>query len=142
MSIPGSRTSRALQPLLHDLMSSVAAPALLLSEPDGQVRSRGVSGWFVDDVRLLDQVVLSLDDTDLELVRSSTVGADRQEFGYVARGLGDNLPDPSVFVDRRRVLTAHEMVEAIVVSSDATETVDLRVHLDLASDLAAMGQVR
>jgi glycogen debranching enzyme len=142
MSIPGSRTSRALQPLLHDLMSSVAAPALLLSEPDGQVRSRGVSGWFVDDVRLLDQVVLSLDDTDLELVRSSTVGADRQEFGYVARGLGDNLPDPSVFVDRRRVLTAHEMVEAIVVSSEATEPVDLRVHLDLASDLAAMGQVR
>lgn len=142
MSIPASRTSRTLQPLLHDLMSSVAAPALLLAEPDGQVRRRGASGWFVDDVRLLDQVVLSLDDTDLELVRSSTVGADRQEFGYVARGLGDDRPDPSVFVGRRRVLTTQDMVEAIVVSSTATEPVDLRVHLDLASDLAAMGQVK
>ena len=43
-----------LVPALNDLAVSVAAPALLLADPDGQVRAGGVSGWFVDDVRLLD----------------------------------------------------------------------------------------
>lgn len=142
MSRPGGRTSRPLQPFLHDLMSSVSAPALVLAEPDGQVRRRGVSGWFVDDMRLLDELLLSLDDTDLELVRSAALGADRQEFVYVARGLGNQRPDPSVFVDRHRVLATERLVERIVVSSTATEPVDVVVHLDLVSDLALMSEVK
>ncbi len=142
MSSPARRSLRLLQPAVHELMSSVSAPALLLSGPDGQVRRRGVSGWFVDDIRLLDEVLLSIDDTELELVRSATVGADRQEFVYVARGLGSPGPDPSVFVDRHRVLTAERMVETMVVSSAAVGSLDLRIHLDLTSDMATMIQVR
>ncbi|MBA3990107.1 MAG: amylo-alpha-1,6-glucosidase [Propionibacteriales bacterium] len=142
MSRPGGRTSRLLQPFLHDLMSCVSAPALVLAEPDGQVRRRGVSGWFVDDMRLLDELLLSLDDTDLELVRSAGLGADRQEFVYVARGLGNQRPDPSVFVDRHRVLATERLVERITVSSNATEPVDVVVHLDLVSDLALMSEVK
>ncbi len=142
MSRPSGRTGRSLQPFLHDLVSSVSAPALLLSERDGQVRRGGVSGWFVDDLRLLDEVLLSLDDADLELVRSATVGADRQEFVYVARGLGNQRPDPSVFVDRHRALGAERMIETIVVSSTATVPVDVTVQLELVSDLASMSVVK
>ena len=104
-----------LVPALNDLAVSVAAPALLLADPDGQVRAGGVSGWFVDDVRLLDAVVLSVDGSDLERVRSAVLGADRQEFTYVARRLGGWLHDPTVTVDRRRTLVADRLVEEVEV---------------------------
>lgn len=142
MSIPAVRPRRQLQPLLHDLASCVAAPALLLAEADGQVRRHGVSGWFVDDVRLLDELLLSLDGTELEVVRSATIGADRQEVDYLARGLGDELRDPTVFVSRQRILAADHLVESIVVRSTATAPVDVRLRLDLVSDLAPMSSVK
>ena len=89
----------------------MAAPGLLLAAADGQVRPGGVSGWYVGDVRLLDTLELAVDGSGLDLVRSATVGADRQEFSYVARSLGDRLPDPTVRVDRTRELTADGLTE-------------------------------
>jgi hypothetical protein len=131
-----------LVPALNDLAVSVAAPALLLADPDGQVRSGGVSGWFVDDVRLLDALVLSVDGSDLELVRSAVLGADRQEFTYVARRLGGWLHDPTVTVDRRRTLAADRLVEEVRVSCRGQQPVELALHVDLRADLVAMSVVR
>jgi len=46
-----------LVPVLNNLLISVAAPAIVLSEPDGQIPfhdgPRGVCGWYVDDHRML-----------------------------------------------------------------------------------------
>ena len=67
-----------LVPVLNHLAVSVAAPAILLSDPDGQVRRGGVRGWFVDDVRLLDELTVSVDGSGLDLVRAEVRGADRQ----------------------------------------------------------------
>ena len=131
-----------LTPLLNDLAVSVAAPAILLSDPDGQVRRGGVRGWFVDDVRLLDELTVSVDGSDLELVRSAVVGADRQEFTHVARRLGGWIHDPTVTVDRRRTLTPAGLVEEIEVSSRGQEPVELALHVDLVADLAPMAAVR
>ena len=135
-------TSPPLQPLLHDLASCVAAPGLLLSAPDGQVRPGGVSGWYVGDVRLLDTLELSVDGSGLDLVRSATVGASRQEFSYVARSLGDRLPDPTVRIDRVRELVETGFSEVLVVESSAQQPVDLVVRLRLGSDLAPMPVVK
>jgi glycogen debranching enzyme len=135
-------TSPPLQPLLHDLASCVAAPGLLLSSRDGQVRPGGVSGWYVGDVRLLDRLELSVERSGLDLVGSATVGADRQHFSYVARALGDRLPDPTVRLDRTRDLQAGGFTERIEVESVAQEPVDLVVHLAAGTDLAAMATVK
>ena len=78
-------TTPLLQPLLHDLASSVAAPGVLLASTDGQVRPGGVSGWYVGDQRLLDSVELIVDGSSLDVVRTITSGADRHEVSYVAR---------------------------------------------------------
>lgn len=120
----------------------MAAPGLLLSADDGQIRRGGVSGWYVDDVRLLDRVEVSLVGSDLELVRSSTTGAGSQQFGYVARRLGDAIGDPTVLVDRVRTLEPKRLIERFAVSSSAQEAVDIVLHLDLGGDLAPMAQVR
>ncbi len=131
-----------LVPVLNDLAVSVAAPAILLSDPDGQVRRGGVRGWIVDDVRLLDELTVSVDGSALELVRAEVRGADRQEFTYVARELGGWLHDPQVTLDRRRTLTASRLVEEIEVASRAQEPFELALHVDLVADLADVAVVR
>ena len=131
-----------LVPVLNHLAVSVAAPAILLSDPDGQVRRGGVRGWFVDDVRLLDELTVSVDGSGLDLVRAEVRGADRQEFTYTAREIGGWLHDPQVTLDRRRTLTAAGLVEEIEVASRAQEPFDLSLHVDLVADLAPMADVR
>ncbi|MEO5711086.1 MAG: glycogen debranching N-terminal domain-containing protein [Nocardioidaceae bacterium] len=130
-----------LTPLLNDLAVSVAAPAILLSAPDGQVGG-GVEGWFVDDVRLLAELAVSVRASDLELVGSDLSGADRQSYTYVARRLGGWLHDPQVTLDRHRTLTPAGLVEEIEVASRAQEDVPLTLYVDLATDLAPMAEVR
>ena len=99
-------------------------------------------GWFVDDVRLLDQLTVSVTGSELDLVRSDVSGAGRQEFTHVVRGLGGWLYDPTVTVDRRRILRPAGLVERIEVSSRAQAPFDLALHVDLAADLAPMADVR
>ncbi len=131
-----------LTPVLNDLAVSVAAPGILLSAPDGQIGGTGVQGWFVDDVRLLGELAVSVAGSDLELVGSDLSGADRQAFTYAARGLGGWRHDPQVTLDRRRTLTPAGLVETLEVASRAQEPVELTLHVDLATDLAPMTVVR
>jgi len=131
-----------LQPLLHDLASSVAAPGVLLTDADGQVRPGGVSGWYVGDVRLVGRWELSVDGSELDLVRASTRGAVRHEFSSVARSLGERSHDPTVRLDRTRTLSPDGLVEEVVVESVAQDPVDVVVHLDLGTDLGPMARVK
>ena len=94
------------------------------------------------DVRLLDRLELAADGTPLELVSAETRGADRQDFSYVLRGLGDRIPDPTVTLDRHRRLRPEGMTERLVLSSAAQEPVEVLLHLCVGSDLAPMAQVK
>ncbi len=135
-------TSPPLQPLLHDLASSVAAPGVLLASTDGQVRPGGLSGWYVGDQRLLDSVELLVDGSSLDVVRTITSGADRHEVSYVARSLGDRIADPTVRLDRVRVLAADAFEETVVVESVAQHPVDMVVRIRLGTDGVSMAVVR
>lgn len=143
-SEPGhpSNGHRRLQPALHRLVSCVAAPALVMSAPDGQLDGDGAVGWYVDDVRLLRRLELGLEETELEVVSTSFEGSHIARFRYVARGLGDDQTDPTILVDRVRTLTPTVLRERVVVSSYATMEVKLVLSLHLASDLAALSEIR
>jgi glycogen debranching enzyme-like protein/mannosylglycerate hydrolase MGH1-like protein len=114
----------------------------VLCDPDGQVRRGGVRGWFVDDVRLVDQLTIAVEGSGLEPVRSFSRGADRQEYTYVARELGGWLHDPTVSVERRRSLGPAGLAELIEVHSRAPEPVELVLYVDVVVDLAPMAAVR
>lgn len=139
---------RPLQPLLHDLATAVAAPGLVLSESDGQVRTRpgastaSVVGWYVGDVRLLRRLELSVDGSELELVRADPTGTSHHEFVHVARGLGDPQPDPTVVLERVRDLDAGTLTEHVRVRSSAQHAVRVVLHLDVEADLAPMPHVK
>ncbi|WP_165355023.1 glycogen debranching N-terminal domain-containing protein [Nocardioides oleivorans] len=133
----------ALQPLLHDLASCVAAPGVLLTSLDGQLRAGGVSGWYVADTRLLDRWELSVAGSDLDVVRADHRGAARHSFSYVARSIGDlSTADPTVRIDRTRRLDADGLREELTVESAGAEPVDVVLRIDLASDLAAMPEIK
>lgn len=140
---PTPAAPRSLQPLLHDLVSSVRAPALMLSAPDGRLApGAAVAGWYVGDRRLLSRLDVALTGSALEPIVTTEPAPGEQVFTSVARGLGDPIPDPTVVVERRRRLTAEGLEEQVVVSSASQEPVDVELVLTAGTDLATMAEVK
>ena len=134
--------SRRLQPLLHDLVPTVAAPTCVLSGPDGQIRATGVQGVFHADLRALSAAVLRLDDREPEPVMHVPTGPGTARFAGLARWLGDPGPDPTVRVDRIRRTESDGVAEEIAISSTAAAPVRTRVTLDLTCDAAPIDVVK
>ncbi|ROR90180.1 glycogen debranching enzyme [Nocardioides aurantiacus] len=123
----------------------MAAPGLVLAEPDGCLRARpggGVAGWYVADVRLLRRLELGVDGSDLELVRADATGTRHHEFVHVARGLGDQQPDPTVVLRHVRDLAPDTLTERVHVRSTARAPVRVVLHLDVEADLAPVHAVK
>ncbi|NYE37335.1 glycogen debranching enzyme [Nocardioides cavernae] len=132
-----------LQPLLHDLASCVAAPGVLLTGLDGQLRRGGVSGWYVSDTRLLDRWEVSVVGSALDVVRAERRGTARHAYSCVARSVGDlSTPDPTVRIDRVRRLEEDHLVEELTVESTGGEPVEVHLCVDLGTDLSPMATIK
>ena len=133
---------RKLQPLLHDLVTTTAAPTTALSEAGGQISEAGVQGVFHADARVLAQARLLVDGREPEPIGHTAAGPGATRFVSVVRWLGTPIPDPSVRIDRVRRVTPGGMAEEITVTSTADLPVRATVALDLACDLAPMDVVK
>ncbi|MFG1705034.1 glycogen debranching N-terminal domain-containing protein [Nonomuraea sp. M3C6] len=131
-----------LQPLLHDLVSTVMAPASALSGADGQIRPSGVQGLFRADRRVLSQARLLIDGFEPEAVGHAPAGPGRTRFVSLARRLGDPGPDPTVRLDRVREVSPHGMSERVEIVSTASVPVTATVTVELACDFAATDAVK
>ncbi|MCK2219065.1 amylo-alpha-1,6-glucosidase [Actinomadura sp. ATCC 31491] len=130
------------QPLLHDLVSTVLAPASALSGADGQIRQTGVQGLFRADRRVLSLARLLVDGREPEAVQYVPAGAGRTRFVSLARWLGDPGADPTVRVTRVRELTPDGMRERLELASTAAGPVTATVTVELACDFAAIEDVK
>ncbi|SDQ91903.1 glycogen debranching N-terminal domain-containing protein [Thermostaphylospora chromogena] len=130
------------QPLLHDLVSTIAAPTSALSGGDGQIRHTGAQGLFHADRRALSLVRLLVDGKEPEPVSAAVDGAARTRFVSLPRWLGDDGPDPTVRVDRTRTVTPGGMSETIEISSVAARPVTAEVSVELGCDLAPIERVK
>ena len=144
------------QPLLHDLVPTVAAPTVALSGADGQIRPAGVQGVFHSDARVLSAAVLRLDDREPEPLGHTPEGpgfaapsggagagnstADR--FVSLPRWLGDQGIDPTVRIDRVRRVAPGRVEEWIELSSTASVPVSTLLTVELAVDLAPIEVVK
>ncbi|MFF5293331.1 glycogen debranching N-terminal domain-containing protein [Paractinoplanes globisporus] len=133
---------RSLQPLLHDLVPTIAAPTTALSGADGQIRPAGVQGVFHADRRVLSAAVLRLDDREAEPIGWAPAGPGATRFVSVARWLGDEIADPTVRVVRTRRVRPGAVEEEIEVASTATVPVTTTVTVETASDFAPIEAVR
>jgi glycogen debranching enzyme len=130
------------QPLLHDLVTCVTSPTAVLSAPDGQLRPTGAQGAFVADVRVVSRAELTVGGAEPEPVTAASPGADTAEFIGVVRALGDDIPDPTVWVRRTRVTQPTGYAETIRLANVTTASVRTTVELSLAADLAQVEAVK
>ncbi|WP_034213205.1 glycogen debranching N-terminal domain-containing protein [Actinoplanes subtropicus] len=131
-----------LQPLLHDLVATIAAPTTVLAGPDGQIRAAGVQGAYHGDARVLSAAVLRLDGRETEPIGHASAGAGTTHFVSLARWLGDPGPDPTLRVERTRTVTPGRIDERITLTSTASAQVSTTVTVELAADLAPIEVVK
>ena len=130
------------QPALHDLVTCLASPTTVLSARDGQLRGCGAHGAYVADVRVLSRAELTIEGAEPEPVASAAAGPDGAEFLAVLRSLGDDIPDPTVWVRRRRTARPTGCDETITLVNVTDTEVRAAVELALAGDLAEIETVK
>lgn len=135
-------SSVPLQPLLHDLVSAVSAPACALSGGDGQIRAAGVQGLFCGDRRVLSEAVLLVDGREPEPIAADPDGPGVARFMAVLRWPNFPTADPTVRLERVRRVTPSGMTEEIRIASSATRTIPMTVSIGIRCDLAYIQDVK
>jgi glycogen debranching enzyme len=130
------------QPYLHDLVSCVRAPTLVLSAADGQIRPGGAAGLYYSDRRLLDELLVLVSGLEPTPVASGMRGAHEAWFVAVARSLGDPIADPTVTVERRREVRRNGLREVVSLHNPSTALVSTTIELRFGGDLATMSVVK
>jgi glycogen debranching enzyme len=129
------------QPWLHELCICVDGNATALSGASGDIRPSTAEGFYVDDVRVLSSLQVSVSGEAPSPVSHGASGS-RAEFFLSARNLGDVGPDPTVEVRRRRELDGPRLDETVTVRSRASVPVTCRVAIAVAADGAPIGSVK
>ncbi|WP_276206705.1 glycogen debranching N-terminal domain-containing protein, partial [Streptomyces griseoruber] len=130
---------RALQPLLHDVVICVAAPAFAASPRDGQLRGLQAEGFYGHDRRLLHTACLLIDRREPEPIGVQPLGPDQVRFTSVHRYPADRTDDPTVIIERVRTAGRGE---SILLRNVGTVSRLLHVELALATDLADIAEVK
>lgn len=130
------------QPWLHDLVTVLSAPTAALSEAGGQIRPGGAQGVLHADRRVLSTAVLEVAGTEPVPVSGGLLDAGAALFIAVPRALGDDIADPTVWVEREREVTAGRVRERVRLVSVADSGVATEVVLRVAADLAAVGEIK
>ncbi|MFF4584688.1 glycogen debranching N-terminal domain-containing protein [Streptomyces sp. NPDC001388] len=130
---------RALQPLLHDVVICVAAPAFAASPRDGQLRGLRAEGFYGHDRRLLHTACLLIDHREPEPIGVQPLGPDQVRFTSVHRYPRDRTDDPTVIIERVRTAGRGE---SILLRNVGTVSRLLHVELALATDLADIADVK
>lgn len=130
------------QPWLHDLLPLLSAPTQLWCGPGGQVRELGLQGCYHGDRRVLSLCVLTVDGEEPVPVSDHADGGDAHVFVSLPRGVGDPGADPTVRVERRRVLSPGVVRERVRVRSSGRSPVALRLEVTVAADNARLDDVK
>jgi glycogen debranching enzyme len=131
------------QPWLHELVTALSAPTVVLSESSGQIRALGAQGVLHADVRVLSAAVLTVGGAEPSPVSGGITGARTARFISVARALGDDRTvDPTVVLERERIATAGEVSERIRLTSFSDSPVRTVLALTVAADMAGLPQIK
>src|SRR5580693_2146341 len=131
------------QPWLHDLVTVLSAPTVVLSEPSGQIRDGGgADGVLHADLRVLSRAVLTVGGVEPAPIGSGLDGPQSAWFVSVPRALGDDIADPTVRIERERTVAPGVVSERIRVVSFADSRVDTELAVIVAADLARLSEIK
>lgn len=136
-----STPSPVPQPYLHDLVTTLCAPTVVVSGADGQVGS-GADGLFRHDRRLLAHLVVDVDGQAPVPVGHDGPDPRTARFTGVVRHLGDPSADPTVWLERHRRVHATGMDEHLTLVNASRQQVTATVRVTAGVDFATMDQVK
>ncbi|WP_277441368.1 glycogen debranching N-terminal domain-containing protein [Streptomyces sp. SPB162] len=121
---------------MHTSVICVAAPSLAVSAEDGQLRGKGLDGFYQEGRRVLARCEVRLAGAEPVPVLGALLSADRARFVAVVRTPADAGPDPAVTVERLRDADGGER---ITVFNTGPAVLRLPLEVALGTDLAEIG---
>jgi glycogen debranching enzyme len=131
-----------LQPLLHDRLVVLRAPAQAWSAADGSIGGGAIDGVYVSDVRVVARQAISVAGAPGEHVATSSPSADASEFVALHRGLDNPDPDPDTRSLHRRTVTAEGVSERLELSSRLSAPVEIPLVVELRPDATPLERVK
>jgi glycogen debranching enzyme len=129
-------------PDLHDLVTTLAAPWVVLSPRSGQLTGTGAEGIYARDRRILSRLEVTVDGRLPKPVQVDEPAAGTTRYGAVLEGLGDAGHDPTVTLKRTRDVDGDGVTERITLVNRSHDTVDCELVVALGTDLAGTAAVR
>ncbi|TDD23065.1 amylo-alpha-16-glucosidase [Kribbella turkmenica] len=130
-------------PQLHELVTALAAPWVVLSPRSGQLTGSGAEGVYARDRRILSRLSVRINGEPPVPVHVTEHGAAAHEYVAVVQGLGDtNRHDPTVLLYRTREIRPDGMTERIRLVNRSRVAVACRLEVALGTDLAGTAAVR
>jgi glycogen debranching enzyme len=129
---------------LHELVTAIAAPWVVLSPRSGQLagRSDEGEGVYARDRRILSQLSVLVDGRPPVPVHVDERDAATHEYVAILDGLGDPGHDPTVTLHRTRTVDGDGLTERITVVNHAGTEIMPRLEVALGTDLAGIAGIR
>ncbi|HZX04198.1 glycogen debranching N-terminal domain-containing protein [Kribbella sp.] len=127
---------------LHELLTALAAPWVVLSPRSGQLTGSGAEGVYARDRRILSRLIVTVDGRDPVPVHADEQDASTHQYVAMAEGLGDTRHDPTVMLYRTRTVEADGLIERITLVNRSRAAIECRLDVALGTDLAGTAAVR
>ncbi|MGZ0145784.1 amylo-alpha-1,6-glucosidase [Kribbella sp. WER1] len=127
---------------LHELVTALAAPWVVLSPRSGQLTGSGAEGVYARDRRILSRLSVTVDGRDPIPVHVDEQDAATHQYVAMVEGLGDTRHDPTVMLYRTRTVESAGLIERITLVNRSRATVECRLDVALGTDLAGTAAVR
>ncbi|MEV8371510.1 glycogen debranching N-terminal domain-containing protein [Kribbella sp. NPDC056861] len=129
-------------PDLHDLVTTLAAPWVVLSPRSGQLTGTGAEGVYARDRRILSRFEVTVDGRLPTPVQVDEPATSTTRYAAVLAGLGDDGHDPTVTLRRTRQVDGHGVTERLTLVNRSHTTIDCELVVALGTDLAGTAAVR
>ncbi|TDW93277.1 glycogen debranching enzyme [Kribbella pratensis] len=127
---------------LHELVTALAAPWVVLSPRSGQLTGAGAEGVYARDRRILSHLSVTVDGRAPIPVHVDERDAATHQYVAMVEGLGDTRHDPTVMLYRTRTVDSEGLTERITLVNRSRSAIAGRLDVALGTDLAGTAAVR
>ncbi|WP_112247482.1 amylo-alpha-1,6-glucosidase [Kribbella monticola] len=129
---------------LHELVTAIAAPWVVLSPASGQLTggSDEGEGLYARDRRILSRLAVTVDGRPPVPLHVDEQNACTHQFVAVLDGLGDPGHDPTVTLRRTRSVDGDGLTEQFTVVNRSRTEITPRLEVALGTDLAGIAAIR
>ena len=132
-----------LQPLLHESVIALRAPAQAWSARDGSMGAGAIDGVFLGDTRVLSSFTVAVDGRPCEHLVTTTIGASTVRFDSLLRALDDTATaDPDVRLRLTRTVRADGVDHLVEVTSRRGTAMTPTLTIELGADLTGMTAIK